>query len=118
MTTMQMHWEDTPYEAPSHETACPICARLNEEDAIPLTAGYSANGSLPFLMLRGWWLEQMGFGVGSTVRVEANGSRIVMEAVANAGEPQPGVPTLLEREVHYTEVEPHTHHRHHPWSDV
>lgn len=84
----------------------------------PLATGYSAGSANPFLMVTGRWLEEMGPGVGTTLRLEAIGPRLVIEALARPGAPQPRVPTRPRREVHYAEVEAHPAPRRHPWSDV
>jgi hypothetical protein len=115
---MHMHWEDPMYTCPSNEAPCPFGGGHDSNNTPPLSAGYASGSATPFLMVTGRWLEQMGFGVGATVRLEAIGPRLVIEAVARSTEPQPRVPTRLHREVHYAEVEAHSHPRRHPWSDV
>jgi hypothetical protein len=115
---MQRHWSQPAYDDPSNESTCPVCSRL-AHDPFPLPEVPPEDAPpTPLVNLRGHWLEQMGFGVGATVRIEAVGSRIILDVVANPSEIQHGVPTLLEREVHYTEVEADIPHRVHPWSDL
>jgi hypothetical protein len=40
---------------------------------------------MPFLRLRGRWLDQAGFPIGANVRVEVSAGRLVVEVIA---EPQ------------------------------
>ena len=40
---------------------------------------------MPFLRLRGRWLDQAGFTIGAPVRVEVSAGRLVVEVIA---EPQ------------------------------
>lgn len=117
---MHKHWSDIPHEDPSHPSSCPVCETLDTHP--PLSAvGDAIAGSVPFVMLRGHWLTQMGFGVGATVRVAVTGTRLTMDVVPDptlpARRPPAGVPTEVEREVHFTEVEAHTHHDPTAWSD-
>jgi toxic protein SymE len=114
---MQKHWADTPHTDPSNDLHCPICQELEALAGPALAAGHTEDDTTPFMTLRGRWLEQMGFGAGSTVRVDASGTRITIDVVARPGDPQPEVPATLEREVHYTEVEPHVLNGHHVWSE-
>ncbi len=113
---MHMHWEDPLYTCPSNDAPRSCGGGRGADNPPPLAGGYSAGSATPFLMVSGRWLEQMGFGVGATVRIEAIGTRLVIEAVANAVEPLPRVPTRLHCEVRYAEVEAHSHPRRHPWS--
>jgi hypothetical protein len=117
---MQKHWSDIPHEDPSNDTSCPVCQALDTNPP-PLAAGHATAGAVPFVMLRGHWLEQMGFGVGATVRIAVAGTRLTLDVVPDpnvpATTPPAGVPTQVEREVHFTEVEAHTHHDPTAWSD-
>lgn len=36
---------------------------------------------MPFLRLRGRWLDQAGFGIGANVRVEVSDGRLVLEVI-------------------------------------
>lgn len=102
---MQKHWAETPHTEPSNASNCPICDELNALNGPALAAGHAGDDATPFMTLRGHWLEQMGFGAGSVVRVDASGTRITIDVVGNPGDPPPDVPSALEREVHYTDVE-------------
>lgn len=42
---------------------------------------YLPNAPMPFLRLRGRWLDQAGFGIGANVRVEVSAGRLVVEVV-------------------------------------
>lgn len=67
-------------------------------------------GPVPFLMLRGRWLRQMGFYVGAQVLVEAMANGVITIRVMGVpGVMVPKVPMAFGREIHYTEVEAHTH---------
>jgi len=37
---------------------------------------------MPFLRLRGRWLDQAGFPIGAPVRVEVSAGRLVVEVIA------------------------------------
>ena len=39
---------------------------------------------MPFLRLRGWWLDEAGFTIGANVRVEVAAGRLVLEVVESA----------------------------------
>jgi hypothetical protein len=45
----------------------------------------SLSTPMPFLRLRGRWLDQAGFTIGAPVRVEVSAGRLVVEVIA---EPQ------------------------------
>jgi hypothetical protein len=108
-------------QAPRNTTPriTPVAPTASQHDSPPPPhrPDFDVAGPVPFLSLRGRWLAQMGFGVGAQVRVEACGTKLTLEAIGNATDIKACVPTTLEREVHYTEVEPYTHHPHSPWSD-
>jgi hypothetical protein len=36
---------------------------------------------MPFLRLRGRWLDQAGFGIGTNVRVQVSSGRLVLEVI-------------------------------------
>ena len=105
-----------PNYASSNEDRCPICSGHN----VPPTPLHppGGNGPIPFLALRGRYLEQIGLGVGAEVRIEVSNEGVMLRPVGAMHVLPDGVPPLLEREVHYTEVEPHSHHPHKPWSDL
>jgi hypothetical protein len=44
----------------------------------------SSSAPMPFLRLRGRWLDQAGFTIGAPVRVEVSAGRLVVEVI---GEP-------------------------------
>ncbi len=44
---------------------------------------------MPFLRLRGRWLDQAGFAIGANVRVEVAAGRLVLEVIDDEEE-QPG----------------------------
>ncbi len=115
---MQRHWSQPAYDGPSNDSTCPVCSRL-ACDPFPLPESPPDTvRPKPLVILSGHWLEQMGFGVGATLRMEALGTRIILDVVANPSEVQHGAPTLLEREVHYTDVHADVPARPHPWSDL
>ena len=43
---------------------------------------YLPTTPMPFLRLRGRWLDQAGFGIGANVRVQVSSGRLVLEVVA------------------------------------
>ena len=42
----------------------------------------SSSAPMPFLRLRGRWLDQAGFPIGAPVRVEVSAGRLVVEVIA------------------------------------
>jgi type I toxin-antitoxin system toxin SymE len=42
----------------------------------------SSSTPMPFLRLRGRWLDQAGFPIGANVRVEVSAGRLVVEVIA------------------------------------
>lgn len=42
---------------------------------------YQATAPMPFLRLRGRWLDQAGFPIGANVRVEVSNGRLVLEVI-------------------------------------
>lgn len=111
---MLSHWADPP------PCDCPTCAprpprlpsnHAERERLHDRPAPWPANpdGPVPFVMLRGRWLAQMGFCVGTEVKVEVVEGRIVIAPLGAATPPVEAIPTTLTREIHYTDVEAHTH---------
>ena len=45
---------------------------------------FRALAPMPFLRLRGRWLDQAGFAIGSDVRVEVSAGRLVLEVMEPA----------------------------------
>ena len=48
---------------------------------------------MPFVRLSGRWLERMGFGIGTAVRVHVSRKRLVLEVI----EPEPIAPERRQR---------------------
>jgi hypothetical protein len=44
----------------------------------------SSSAPMPFLRLRGRWLDQAGFPIGANVRVEVSAGRLVVEVIAES----------------------------------
>jgi hypothetical protein len=42
---------------------------------------YLPSAPMPFLRLRGRWLDQAGFGIGANVRVQVSSGRLVLEVI-------------------------------------
>jgi hypothetical protein len=51
----------------------------------------------PFLRLKGRWLDQAGFTIGSKVRVAVKPGRLVIETVSETPEPEPRLPRRAQR---------------------
>jgi toxic protein SymE len=62
------------------------CAVAPERVGFGLSYGRSPP-ALPFLRLRGRWLERAGFTIGSKVRVAVSEGRLVLEAIPGPGQP-------------------------------
>ncbi len=64
--------------------------RLTVSSSHPESRARSArplpSAPMPFLRLRGRWLDQAGFTIGAPVRVEVSAGRLVVEVIA---EPAP-----------------------------
>jgi hypothetical protein len=113
---MHKRWPDTPYEELTRQHEPPCVTGGNH--APPPKADNPNQGPVPFLTLRGHWLTQVGLGVGANVRIEAFATGVTLRNIDPPGPLPRNIPTPLEREVHYTEVQPHTHHPHKPWSEA
>lgn len=66
---------------------------------------FQDEASVPFLKLRGRWLREMGFNVGSQLKIEADKGVITITVLGNPVLPRPGVPRLVQRVIHHTMVE-------------
>lgn len=67
--------------------------------------GFQDEASVPFLKLRGRWLRQMGFNVGSKLKIEADKGVITITVLGQPTLPRPGVPRLLQRTIDHSMVE-------------
>lgn len=52
---------------------------------------------MPFLRLKGRWLDHAGFAIGSKVRVEVSAGRLVIEALPQFPERAPHLPRRAEK---------------------
>ena len=103
---MHAHWDDTPYDE-DHSHPAP------ERPAAPAAAGsrhcqpldFAEDAKIPFMKLQGRWLRQMGFNVGSRLKIDAAEGVITISLIGSPVMPQTGVPRSLERKIHYAEVE-------------
>jgi len=103
---MHTHWDDTPYdEGHSH-------LGLDQSAGDPATTAAPApppdltkDAKIPFMKLQGRWLCQMGFNVGSRLKIDAAEGVITISLIGSPVMPQNGVPRTLERKIQYAEVE-------------
>lgn len=103
---MHTHWDDTPYDE-AHFRPAP------EQPAGAVAAGsapspspdFAEDAKIPFMKLQGRWLRQMGFNVGSRLKIDAAEGVIIISLIGSPVMPQNGVPRSLERKIHYAEVE-------------
>jgi len=104
---MQRYWEDTPaYESATHQTpeqSEHSCGESPRSCSPP--PEFEDEGAIPFLKLRGRWLRDMGFNVGSKLRIDAQDGVITLTALDRPNLPRAAVPRTLERKIHHTSVE-------------
>jgi len=54
-----------------------------------------ADRVVPYLRMRGRWLDRLGFGIGTKLRVEAEPGRLVLTAVPQPLSAAPDLPDLV-----------------------
>lgn len=103
---MHTHWDDTPYEeGHSHlEPERPACNATAAPTRSP-PPDFAEDAKIPFMKLQGRWLRQMGFNVGSRLKIDAAEGVITISLIGSPVMPQSGVPRSLERKIQYAEVE-------------
>ena len=102
---MHTHWDDTPYdEGHSRPTTEQREGSATEDRASP-TPDFAEDSKIPFMKLQGRWLRQMGFNVGSKLKIDAAEGVITISLIGSPVMPQNGVPRSMERKIHYAEVE-------------
>lgn len=103
---MHTHWDDTPYDE-GHSRQGPE----QPAGAIPASSApcpprdFAEDAKIPFMKLQGRWLRQMGFNVGSRLKIDAAEGVITISIIGNPVMPQHAVPRSLERKIHYAIVE-------------
>jgi len=104
---MQNYWDDTP----SDERATRQAPHASEHSCgdSPISCSpppeFEGVGTIPFLKLRGRWLREMGFNVGSRLRIEAESGVITITILGQPNLPRPSVPRTIERKIHHAKVE-------------
>jgi hypothetical protein len=103
---MHTHWEDTPFdELPSHSGPTRGNEGQVEDKAAPKPAHkFEEDASIPFLKLRGRWLRQMGFNVGSRLKIEAGEGVITISLVGHPVMPERAVPRTVHTRIHQARV--------------
>lgn len=103
---MHTHWDDTPYdELPSQPTPKRPASASTLASAPTPPPDFAEDAKIPFMKLQGRWLRQMGFNVGSRLKIDAAEGVITISLIGSPVMPQKGVPRSLERKIHYAEVE-------------
>jgi hypothetical protein len=103
---MHTHWDDTPYdEGHSHQAPERPAASASAASMPTPPSGCSEDAKIPFMKLQGRWLRQMGFNVGSRLKIDAAEGVITISLIGSPVMPQNGVPRSLERKIQYAEVE-------------
>lgn len=103
---MHTHWDDTPYDEgdsrPAPEKPAGAVAASSTPSPPP---DFAEDAKIPFMKLQGRWLRQMGFNVGSRLKIDAAEGVITISIIGNPVMPQHAVPRSLERKIHYAVVE-------------
>ena len=103
---MHTPWDDTPYdELPSQPAHKRPASAASSAPAPTPPPDFAEDAKVPFMKLQGRWLRQMGFNVGSKLKIDAAEGVITISIIGNPVMPQNGVPRSLERKIHYTEVQ-------------
>ncbi|MGY8565231.1 type I toxin-antitoxin system SymE family toxin [Paracidovorax citrulli] len=103
---MHTHWDDTPYDE-GHSHLAPEWP-AGSATAAPRPASppdVVEDAKIPFMKLQGRWLRQMGFNVGSKLKIDAAEGVITISLIGSPVMPQTGVRRTLERKIQYAEVE-------------
>ncbi len=119
---MQKIWPETPN--PERDPAA--MEPESETPTSPPQTAASAGGSeppnpppanddehddyVPFFLTRGHWLRHIGLGKGTTLRFEWTGEQLIITPRYPPGFRTLHMPTTLEREVHYSQVQAYAHH--------
>lgn len=102
---MHTHWDDTPYDEGHSHLAPERPAGTATAASTPASRPDSPEeAKIPFMKLQGRWLRQMGFNVGSRLKIDAAEGVITISLIGSPVMPQNGVPRSLERKIHYAEV--------------
>ena len=65
------------------------CCHPERRAARPVYVNHRPLEPMPFLRLRGRWLDQAGFAIGSQVRVAVSRGRLIVEVVEPEPHPKP-----------------------------
>jgi len=103
---MHTHWDDTLYDEGHSRSAPEQAARAVAASSAPSPPpDFAEDAKIPFMKLQGRWLRQMGFNVGSRLKIDAAEGVITISLIGSPVMPQNGVPRSLERKIQYAEVE-------------
>lgn len=103
---MHTHWDDTPYdELPSQPIPKRPASAARAASAPAPPPDFAEDAKIPFMKLQGRWLRQMGFNVGSRLKIDAAEGVITISIIGHPVMPQPAVPRSLVRKIHYAVVE-------------
>jgi len=103
---MHTHWDDTPYDEGHFRPATDQRAGAVTASSAPSSPpDFAEDAKIPFMKLQGRWLRQMGFNVGSRLKIDAGEGVITISLIGSPVMPQNGVPRSLERKIQYAEVE-------------
>lgn len=103
---MHTHWDDTPYDqGHSHPVPEQPAGAVAARSAPSPPSDFAEDAKIPFMKLQGRWLRQMGFNVGSRLKIDAAEGVITISLIGSPVMPHNGVPRSLERKIQYAEVE-------------
>ena len=64
-----------------------VSRQYPESRAASPARSHAIPAPMPFLRLRGRWLDEAGFAIGANVRVEVTAGRLVLEVIESDPEP-------------------------------
>lgn len=103
----------TPKAEPETPTPPPEAAADlggTQPQPTPAPANDEDDDYVPFFLTRGRWLRHIGLGKGTTLRFEWTGEQLIITPRYPPGFRTLHMPTTLEREVHYSQVQAYAHH--------
>lgn len=96
---MRTPWADTPFfEPPKRKPyarpapTCKVGAQL-----YPIREEYGSEEVIPYVRLRGRWLDALGFDVGSRLKIETEHGRITLTVIERPVPVPVKVPRKLQR---------------------
>ena len=96
---MRTPWADTPFFEPPNRKpyarpapSCKVGAQL-----FPIREEYGSVEVIPYVRLRGRWLDKLGFEVGSRLKIDAEHGRITLTVIERSVPVPVKIPRKLQR---------------------